>query len=149
MNASIITFFNKGGVGKTSLVYHLSWMLAELGHHVIAADLDPQANLTASFLDEEQIERLWSTNQPRTIWSAIRPFVNDEGIIKQITPTTIDEERFLLLPSDLTLSRFEDELSSRNEISYPFEHSCRPLSCNDAPTPADLLFHSSYLASNG
>ena len=27
----VLTFFNnKGGVGKTSLVYHVSWMLAEL-----------------------------------------------------------------------------------------------------------------------
>ncbi len=114
MNAPIITFFNnKGGVGKTSLVYHLSWMLADLGHRVIAADLDPQANLTASFLDEERIEELWTTSEARTIWSAIRPFVDDEGIIEQITPTTTDEERLVLLPSDLTLSRFEDELSAQ------------------------------------
>lgn len=114
MNAPIITFFNnKGGVGKTSLVYHLSWMLAELGHRVIAADLDPQANLTASFLNEEQIEELWSTSEPRTIWSTIRPFVDEEGNIEAITPTTTDEERLVLLPSDLTLSRFEDELSAQ------------------------------------
>lgn len=114
MNAPIITFFdNKGGVGKTSLVYHLSWMLADLGHRVIAADLDPQANLTASFLDEEQIEELWSTNEPRTIWSAIRPFVDDEGTIEPITPTAADEERLVLLPSDLTLSQFEDDLSEQ------------------------------------
>jgi hypothetical protein len=39
----VITFFNnKGGVGKTTLVYRVAWMLA---------DLDPQANLTAAFLD--------------------------------------------------------------------------------------------------
>ncbi|MGH3923355.1 MAG: ParA family protein [Pseudonocardiaceae bacterium] len=114
MNAPIITFFNnKGGVGKTSLVYHLSWMLADLGHRVVAADLDPQANLTASFLDEEQIEELWSTSEARTTWSAIRPFVDDEGTIEQITPTVTDEERLVLLPSDLTLSRFEDELSAQ------------------------------------
>ena len=30
----------RGGVGKTSLVYHLAWMYAELGLSVIAADLD-------------------------------------------------------------------------------------------------------------
>lgn len=113
MNAPIVTFFNnKGGVGKTSLVYHLSWMLADLGHRVVAADLDPQAHLTSSFLDEEQIEELWSTNQAHTIWSAIRPFVDEEGDIEPITPTvTDDEERLVLLPGDLALARFEDELS--------------------------------------
>ncbi len=28
---TIAFFNNKGGVGKTSLVYHLAWMYAELG----------------------------------------------------------------------------------------------------------------------
>ena len=38
-----VAFFNhKGGVGKTSLVYHLSWMYADLGLNVVAADLNPQ-----------------------------------------------------------------------------------------------------------
>ena len=35
-------FNNKGGVGKTTLVYHLAWMLAEMNLSVVAADLDPQ-----------------------------------------------------------------------------------------------------------
>ena len=46
-----IAFFNTtGGVGRTSLVYHLAWMFAYRGVPVLAADLDPQANLTAMFL---------------------------------------------------------------------------------------------------
>jgi len=114
VSAPIITFFNnKGGVGKTSLVYHLAWMLADLGHRVVAADLDPQANLTSAFLDEEEIERLWSAGQTRTIWSAIRPFVDDEGSIQAITATSTADEHLVLLPSELTLSRFEDELSTQ------------------------------------
>ncbi len=56
---TIAFFNNKGGVGKTSLVYHLSWMYAELGVSVVAADFDPQANLTAMFLPEERLEQLW------------------------------------------------------------------------------------------
>ena len=44
---TIAFFNNKGGVGKTSLVYHLALMYAEIGVSVVAADLDPQANLTA------------------------------------------------------------------------------------------------------
>ncbi|MDB9481986.1 AAA family ATPase, partial [Dolichospermum circinale CS-537/05] len=40
MSAKIIAFFNnKGGVGKTSLVYHLAWMYQDLGLRVVAADL--------------------------------------------------------------------------------------------------------------
>lgn len=49
---TIAFFNNKGGVGKTSLVYHLAWMYADLGLSVVAADLDPQANLTSMFIDE-------------------------------------------------------------------------------------------------
>jgi len=114
VSAPIITFFNnKGGVGKTSLVYHLAWMLAELGHRVVAADLGPQANLTAAFLAEEEIEQLWSAGETRTIWSAIRPFVDDEGSIQAITPISTADEHLVLLPSELTLSRFEDELSTQ------------------------------------
>ena len=49
MNAKVIAFFNnKGGVGKTSLVYHLSWMYADMETRVVVADLDAQANLTAA-----------------------------------------------------------------------------------------------------
>ena len=59
MTVPILAFFNnKGGVGKTSLVYHMAWMYADLGRTVVAVDLDPQANLTAAFLDEERIEAL-------------------------------------------------------------------------------------------
>jgi chromosome partitioning protein len=60
LSLPVIAFFNnKGGVDKTSLVYHLAWMFSDLGWRVLAADLDPQANLTAAFLDEDQLENLW------------------------------------------------------------------------------------------
>ena len=59
MTVPVLTFFNnKSGVGKTALVYHLAWMLSDLGYRVLACDLDPQANLTAAFLDEDQLEKL-------------------------------------------------------------------------------------------
>ena len=54
---TIVFFNNKGGVGKTTLVYHIAWMMKELGEKVLAADLDPQANLSSMFLDEERLER--------------------------------------------------------------------------------------------
>ena len=63
MTVPVLTFFNnKGGVGKTSLVYHLAWTLSDIGYRVLACDLDPQANLTAAFLNEEQLENLWHEN---------------------------------------------------------------------------------------
>lgn len=107
-----ITFFNnKGGVGKTSMVYHLAWMFRELGYRVIAADLDPQSNLTSAFLDEETLEQLWPDGvHPNTILGAIDPLVQHLGDIKTIDPRRV-AEGLSLIPGDLGLSTFEDRLS--------------------------------------
>jgi chromosome partitioning protein len=108
----IIVFFNnKGGVGKTSLVYHLAWMFSELGKRVIVADLDPQANLTSMFLDDENLEKLWETSQDnaKTIYTAILPRMQGIGDIKELK---ISEHGDIgLIPGDLRLSNFEDYLS--------------------------------------
>ncbi len=56
---TVAFFNNEGGVGKTSLVYHLAWMFSDMGASVVAADLDLQANLTAMFLREDRLEELW------------------------------------------------------------------------------------------
>lgn len=106
----IVTFFNnKGGVGKTSLVYHVAWMLADLGHRVVAADLDPQANLTSAFLDEDQLERVWPLDQEHhSIWGAIRPFHEGEGPLGRAPLARTGDDRLVLLPGDLTLASFED-----------------------------------------
>lgn len=109
---TIAFFNNKGGVGKTSLVYHLSWMMAERGVPVLAVDLDPQANLSAMFLSEERLEEIWpdSEEHPATIYGAIRPILRGIG---DIAPPPVERiaRNLYLLPGDLGLSRFEDKLS--------------------------------------
>ncbi|MDQ3578671.1 MAG: AAA family ATPase [Actinomycetota bacterium] len=114
MTVPVITFFNnKGGVGKTSLVFHLAWMLTSLGHRVVVADLDPQANLTSAFLDERELESMWPATGVRpTIWGAIKPFQEGEGRIGQASLTSTGDERLALLAGDLALSSFEDDLGS-------------------------------------
>lgn len=67
-------FNNKGGVGKTTLVYHLAWMFAEMDLSVVAADLDPQMNLTSMFLEDEMLEEIWTDAEPsRTVAAALVP----------------------------------------------------------------------------
>lgn len=106
---TIAFFNNKGGVGKTSLVYHLAWMYSDLGLNVVAADLDPQANLTTMFLDEDALESLWSDDGARTVMTPIRPLLEGEGGIAE--PVYEEVGEIALLAGDLSLSSFEDELS--------------------------------------
>lgn len=109
---TIAFFNNQGGVGTTSLVYHLSWMMAECGIPVLAVDLDPQANLSAMFLSQERLEEIWpdSEEHPSTIYGAVRPILRGIG---DIAPPPVERitQNLSLLPGDLGLSRFEDKLS--------------------------------------
>src|SRR5258708_5338795 len=56
---SISIFNNKGGVGKTTLTFHLGHALAEMGHRTLLIDVDPQCNLTIFGIDEETIHDIW------------------------------------------------------------------------------------------
>ena len=114
MKPPIIAFFNnKGGVGKTSLVYHLAWMYFDLGFRVLAADLDPQANLTSAFLNEDRLEEIWEGEErPNTIFRCVKPLLRGIGDI--VKPELEElEDGLNLLIGDLQLSGFEDELSSQ------------------------------------
>jgi chromosome partitioning protein len=108
---TIAFFNNKGGVGKTTLVYHLAWMYSELGSRVLAVDCDPQANVTSMFLDEDSLAGLFdSGNDATTIFRAIKPLLDGAGDVSPISLRDITT-RLKLIPGDLALSSVEDELS--------------------------------------
>ena len=110
MSVPIVAFFNnKGGVGKTSLVYHLAWMYSDLGVRVVAADLDPQSNLTAAFLEEDYLEDYWGKGLP-TISRCVDPLKRGLGDIAVPQLERISDNLGLLV-GDLSLSGFEDQLS--------------------------------------
>lgn len=113
MTVPVVAFFNnKGGVGKTSLVYHLAWMYADQGRRILAADLDPQANLTSAFLDEDRLEELWAEGARLTVYDAIAPLLRGIGDIARPHCEPISEKLSLLV-GNLSLARFEDELSQQ------------------------------------
>lgn len=107
---TIAFFNNKGGVGKTSLVYHLAWMFAEHKVQVLAVDLDPQANLSSMFLDEKRLVELWEDGVQKTIFDSLQPLMSRTGDIEDPHIEAI-RKRLGLIPGNLALSRFEDLLS--------------------------------------
>ena len=109
---TIAFFNNKGGVGTTTLVYHLAWMYSELGVSVVAADLDPQATLTAMFLDEHRLEELWPDgDHTASIQGSISPILRGGGDITHPHVEHITTGLGLVV-GDLGLSRFEATLSA-------------------------------------
>lgn len=108
---SIAFFNNKGGVGKTSLIYHLASMYAELGQRVLMADLDPQSNLTAMCFKDDIIEKYYESENFDTIYTAVNPVKRGVGDLRFFDPLPVSE-RLSIIPGDLLLSDFEDELSA-------------------------------------
>ncbi len=53
MAKRVVLFNHKGGVSKTTTVYNLGWMLADLGARVLVVDADPQCNLSSLILGDD------------------------------------------------------------------------------------------------
>ena len=115
----IIAVFNcKGGVGTSTLAYHLGWMLADLNCRVVMADLDPQANLTSMFLDDDRLDELWPAGEhPCTIHGLLEPMIRGiRDIGRQIHIEPISGGIGLIV-GDLGLSAFDDKLCESRAIS--------------------------------
>lgn len=109
---TIAFFNNKGGVGKTSLAYHVAWMLSDMGKRVLVMDLDPQANLTSMFLEEDRLEEFWPDDgeHVRTVWGGLSPIYRQTGGFRGVEPIEIKAGLWLVV-GDLALAQFEDRLS--------------------------------------
>ena len=108
---SIAVLGSSGGVGTTSLVYHLAWMYTRLDYNVVVADLDPQADLTGMFLDDEALEALWADDRDDgTIYAALRPLLDGTG---DVTMPRVTEPvpGIGLVAGDILLAGAEDALS--------------------------------------
>ncbi|MGK5093974.1 AAA family ATPase [Deltaproteobacteria bacterium TL4] len=127
MSVPILTFFNnKGGVGKTSLIYHLAWMFASFRKRVVVMDLDPQANLTAAFLDEDRVESLWNDQEAgSTIYHCVKPLNSMSDIEKPVLQKIVTD--LYLLPGDVNLSGYEDTLSNEWPHSMGDTNLYRPM----------------------
>ena len=130
----ISIFNNKGGVGKSTLAFHLSHALALKGKKTLMIDLDPQSNLTLNAISSKELEEIWnkeepfiedlrnalSENQqdlqdylsePRSIHSLLKPI--EDGVFEEISigkPVEISEN-LGLIPGRLSIHSYEDKIA--------------------------------------
>ena len=128
----ISVFNNKGGVGKSTLTYHLGNALAELGHKVLMVDLDPQCNLTICAMMEETLHQIWADeddyiddfesafnnnpniiDSPRSIHFILKP--TEDGISEptDLPPPFKLSNNIELLPGRLSLHKYENKIAER------------------------------------
>lgn len=135
----ISLFNNKGGVGKTTLAFHLSWILSEMGKKVLMIDLDPQCNLTICGISENKLEKIWSEEDPfiedfenakkklskqefiefnshsHSIHYLLKPTEDGLDDMEDVDlPPAIElNPNLRLIPGRLTINRYEDVISER------------------------------------
>ena len=106
-------FNNKGGVGKTTYMYHIAHLLERKGKTVLVVDLDSQCNLSAYAMSDADLERSWKTDRGNSIWNAVEPVYERMGDIRKRQPSYVSQEAYpnlYIVPGDVLLSNFEDSL---------------------------------------
>ncbi len=136
----IALFNNKGGVGKSTLAFHLGYALNELGYKTLLVDLDPQCNLTINGIDEEELHEIWKTEdpyiddfdnakktagnfdeiikQPRSIHFLLKPVEDGISDIATLPPVRKLSEKLDLLPGRLSIHMYENKLAERWSGAY-------------------------------
>jgi chromosome partitioning protein len=96
----ITSIFNqKGGVGKTSLAFHLGWYLSEIGRRTLLVDLDPQGNLSSLFGGQGcSAANLFTKSGPDALQTVE---------ITRNTPTSTGTRSFSLITADESLQPLE------------------------------------------
>ncbi|WP_162344185.1 ParA family protein [Cyclobacterium salsum] len=129
----ISVFNNKGGVGKSTLTYHLGHSLAKLGKKVLLLDMDPQCNLTICALMEEELHHIWQAEdafiedfeaanrvdsgdiltQTRSIHFLLKPAEDGINEVETLPPPRIIGTNIDLVPGRLSLHKYENRIAER------------------------------------
>lgn len=134
----ISVFNNKGGVGKTTLTYHLANALSESGFRVLMIDADPQCNLTIYSLDQDIVHRVWGeeddfiekgfeatkdklgsmqfgilNSRPRSLHYLLKPTEEGTGELDNLSPPCKINDNLDIVPGRLTLHLYEEKIAGR------------------------------------
>ena len=138
MKARIIAVANqKGGVAKTTSVAAIGSILTESGYRVLLVDLDTQANLSSSLLQDEPTG---------TIYGALR------GLYK--LPQEEIKEGLYLVPSSSDLGDIEGDLAGTAERETILRDLLQSVSSDyhfillDCPPSLGLITRNAFAAAN-
>ena len=117
---SIVSLFNhKGGVSKTTTVFHLGWKIASTGKRVLIVDADPQCNLTGLTLgldDYDALVRFYDSKQNTDIFNSLAPEFSLDGTnhsplsATSITPTK--NEHLFILAGNIRFSELDTQIAT-------------------------------------
>ncbi|MNF49573.1 Sporulation initiation inhibitor protein Soj [compost metagenome] len=134
---TISVFNNKGGVGKTTLTYHLAHALEHLNKKVLIIDLDPQCNISTLSVPQEWLMNVWKKEDKyisdfkasresaseqefddlnknvRSIHYLLTPTQEGTAEIGVLPPPVALAKNLHLIPGRLTMHLYEDKISSR------------------------------------
>jgi chromosome partitioning protein len=121
--AKIITFFNhKGGVGKTTILYHLAWKFAQKKKKVLMVDADSQCNLSTLSLGEDDFISHYEKHPNDNIKSGLVPaFEARPKLIEAVyCPTIGNDPNLFLLPGSFEITEYETQLSVAVNFNVTF-----------------------------
>lgn len=110
----IISFFNhKGGVAKTTTVFHLGWKLAQMGKKVLLVDTDSQCNLSMISLGSQGFLSLMQNDPSNNIKSGLDGLFSGNSTAINV-PNCVQIQgnaNLFLLPGNFELSSLDVSLS--------------------------------------
>ncbi len=103
---------NKGGVGKTTLVFNVGVELSKKGYKVALVDLDPQCNLTLQTLGHTFYGNNLFNTTSKTIYDVLKPKIEGSGDLDLTIKPTHVRDNLYILPGSINLSLYENLLLS-------------------------------------
>jgi len=105
-----ISLFNhKGGVSKTTSVYHLGWMLTKLGKKVLLVDGDSQCNLSILTMGEDGFEEHLEATPENTIKELLKPaFKGQPKPLEALDAVQVKHnDNLFLIPGSFDLTEYD------------------------------------------
>lgn len=123
MTKTISVFNNKGGVGKTTIIWNLAVALADKGNKVLMIDFDPQCNLSIACIGAEEFSSLLRLSDEfpfgKTVKAFSLPYIQQNiiGEVYTTTPKLTPEHGLLhIVPGDFWLNTFSDILNVGTDV---------------------------------